>query len=103
MIWLDLKYRSRIDIIARILQASMGGATKTHLMYGAYLSFAQIKEYLEFLQVKELIRYEAVPQHYKLTEKGLQFLHVYDQISDLVSVAKTPPKAILQPIDDNQS
>ena len=57
-----------------ILQASMGGATKTHLMYGAYLSFAQIQEYLEFMQGKELIVYEAGVQNYKLTEKGLHFL-----------------------------
>jgi predicted transcriptional regulator len=87
-----------------ILQASMGGATKTHLMYGAYLSFTQIQEYLEFLQGKELIMYEAGVQHYKLTEKGLHFLHVYEQISELVSVAKTPPKAVVQaPLEDNQS
>jgi predicted transcriptional regulator len=88
-----------------ILQASMGGATKTHLMYGAYLSYAQLQEYLGFLQGKELMMYEAGVQRYKLTEKGLHFLRVYDQISDLVSIAKTPPKAIVEvPLaDENQS
>jgi hypothetical protein len=49
--------------------------------------------------------YEAGVQRYKLTEKGLHFLRVYDQISDLVSIAKTPPKVIVEaPLaDENQS
>ena len=87
-----------------ILQAAMEGATKTHLMYGAYLSYAQIQEYVMFLQEKELLMYEAGLQHYKLTEKGLRFLHVYDQISELVALAKTPPKSTVQPRldEDNQ-
>ena len=86
-----------------ILQAAMNGATKTHLMYGAYLSYGQIQEYLEFLQEKGLIMYEEGVQHYKLSEKGLHFLHVYEQISELMSVAKTPTAAVQQPLDDNQS
>ena len=75
------------------------------MMYGAYLSYTQIVEYLKLLQVKGLLVYEEGTQQYKLTEKGLHFLHVYEQISDLVSVAKTPPKVIVQaPLneDDNQ-
>ena len=53
-----------------ILQAAMNGATKTHLMYGAYVSYAQIQEYIAFLQQNGLILYEEGIQHYKLTEKG---------------------------------
>jgi len=44
-----VKYRSRTDIIAMILQAVINGATKTRIMYGAYLSYAQVKEYLSFM------------------------------------------------------
>ena len=87
-----------------ILQAAMNGATKTHLMYGAYLSYGQIQEYLEFLQEKGLIMYEEGVQHYKLSEKGLHFLHVYEQISELMTVTKTPSKVVGQaPLDNNQS
>ena len=81
-----MKYRSRTDIIAMILQAAMAGATKTRLMYSAYLSYAQIQEYLEFLREKGLILYEEGVQQYKLTEKGLHFLRVYDEISELVTL-----------------
>jgi predicted transcriptional regulator len=88
-----MKYRSRSEIIAMILQAANNGATKTRIMYGAYLSYAQVKEYLEFLQNKKLLSYEEGTSQYRLTEKGLQFLRVFDQISDMISVTKTeePP------------
>jgi predicted transcriptional regulator len=83
-----MKYRSRAEIIATILQGANNGATKTRLMYSAYLSYTQIQEYIVFLQEKGLILYEEGSQKYKLTEKGLQFLRSYDQISDVLGVAR---------------
>jgi predicted transcriptional regulator len=88
-----MKYRSRTDIIAMILQSSMnGGASKTHLMYGAYLSYAQIQEYLEFLIAKALITREEGTQLYKLTEKGLHFLRTYSEISSLLAIDRAKPQ-----------
>lgn len=81
-----MKYRSRTDIIAMILQAAMNGATKTRLMYSAYLSYAQVQEYLAFLTDRKLISFEDGSQEYKLTEQGLRFLRVYDEISEIVSL-----------------
>jgi predicted transcriptional regulator len=81
-----MKYRSRTDIIAMILQASMNGATKTRLMYSAYLSYAQVQEYLQYLTEKRLINFDEDTHAYKLTEQGLHFLRVYDEISDIVSL-----------------
>jgi predicted transcriptional regulator len=81
-----MKYRSRTDIIGMILQAAMHGATKTRLMYSAYLSYAQVQEYLQFLTDRKLISFEEESQEYKLTEQGLRFLRVYDEISEIVSL-----------------
>ena len=81
-----MKYRSRTDIISMILQAAINGATKTRIMYGAYLSYAQVKEYLSFLIEKDLIRYEEGSAIYKLTQKGVQLLHVYEDISDMITI-----------------
>ncbi|MGA9172279.1 MAG: winged helix-turn-helix domain-containing protein, partial [Nitrososphaeraceae archaeon] len=40
-----MKYRSRTDIVGLILEAANGGgATKTRIMYKAFLSYAQLKE-----------------------------------------------------------
>jgi predicted transcriptional regulator len=82
-----MKYRSRSEIIAMILQAANKGATKTRIMYGAYLSYAQVQEYLKFLQEKELLSYEQGTHLYKLSEKGLHYLHAFDQINDIISVS----------------
>jgi predicted transcriptional regulator len=92
-----MKYRSRSEIIAMILQAANKGATKTRIMYGAYLSYAQVQEYLAFLQQKELLGYEQGTHLYKLTEKGLHYLHAFDQINDIISVSGKPtvPTAVV--------
>lgn len=84
-----MKYRSRTDIIAMILRASVNGATKTRIMYGAYLSYAQVKEYLSFLMERNLMMYEEGTGLYKLTENGMKLLHTYEGISDLISLNGT--------------
>ena len=53
-----MKYRSRSDIVGLLLDAANGGATKTKLMYKAYLSFNQLREYLTFLVENDLIEYD---------------------------------------------
>ncbi len=84
-----MKYRSRTDIIAMILRAAMNGATKTRIMYGAYLSYAQVKEYLSFLIEKNLISYEEGTGVYRLTENGMKLLRTYEGISDMISITGT--------------
>ena|ERR1700733_9174536 len=81
-----MKYRSRTDIIAMILQAAMPGATKTRLMYSAFLSYAQIQEYVQFMTERGLISLDSKTAQYKLTEQGLRFLRVYDEISQIISL-----------------
>jgi predicted transcriptional regulator len=78
-----MKYRSRTDIVTQILEAANGGSTKTKIMYKAYLSYAQLKEYLSILIENDLLKFVEGEQIYKTTEKGLKFLRVYDQMSDL--------------------
>jgi predicted transcriptional regulator len=81
-----MKYRSRSEIIGLVLQCANKGATKTRIMYGAYLSYAQVKEYLAFLQSKELLMYEEGTGIYRLTAKGLQFMGSLEEINDVISV-----------------
>ena len=77
-----MKYRSRTDITGLILEAANGGATKTKIMYKAYLSFAQLREYLSMLLEKGLIDYIEGRAIYKTTEKGLRMLQIYNQINE---------------------
>ena len=81
------KYRSRFAIAATILEvAQAGNASKTRLMYGSFLSFAQINEYLNFLLSNELIVRNDDTHAYGLTEKGLRFLHIYNEIAQILPI-----------------
>jgi predicted transcriptional regulator len=82
---IDMKYRSRTDITAQILEAANGGVTKTKIMYKAFLSYAQLKEYLTVLIENGLLEYIEGEQIYKTTEKGNRFLKIYNQIGEYVA------------------
>ncbi|HKU48757.1 MAG TPA: winged helix-turn-helix domain-containing protein, partial [Nitrososphaera sp.] len=62
-----MKYRSRTDIAAAILEISLEGAIKTKIMYKAFLSFPQLKEYLAVLMEKELLEHDATEAMYRTT------------------------------------
>ena len=83
-----MKYRSRTEIVAMILDAANGGATKTKIMYKAFLSYAQIREYLSVLIENTLIEYVEGSQTYKTTEKGLNFLKMHNEIGELLNPQK---------------
>ena len=76
-----VKYRSRTEIVAMILEAANGGATKTKIMYKAFLSYAQLREYLSVLIENNLLEYLDGTQTYKTTEKGLNYLKMHNEIS----------------------
>jgi len=79
-----MKYRSRTDIINMILQAvTKGGATKSRIMYAAYLSYAQLIEYLNFLLSKDMLKYDEMTKIYSMTDKSLRFIHAYDEIDKM--------------------
>jgi predicted transcriptional regulator len=87
-----IKYRNRLAIAATILEiAQAENATKTRLMHGSFLSFAQINEYLNFLLSNALITKNDDTRIYALTEKGMRFLHIYAEIAQLISLDEPMP------------
>lgn len=87
-----MKYRGRFEIASRILSVALdGNATKTRLMYGSFLSFAQINEYLTFLQANTLITRSEETHIYTLTEKGVRFLHIYEDLTKLIPLDEPVP------------
>ncbi|HKQ21929.1 MAG TPA: winged helix-turn-helix domain-containing protein [Nitrososphaeraceae archaeon] len=79
-----MKYRSRTEIVSMILEAANGGATKTKIMYKAFLSYAQLREYLSVLIENNLLEYLEGMQTYKTTEKGLNLLKMHNEIGELL-------------------
>jgi predicted transcriptional regulator len=79
-----MKNRSRTEIVSDILNSANGGATKSKIMYKAFLSYGQLKEYLSVLIENNLIEYLDGTQVYKTTEKGLYFLKKYEELQELL-------------------
>jgi predicted transcriptional regulator len=79
-----VKYRSRTDIAAAILEIAVDGSIKTKIMYKAFLSFPQLKEYLGVLEERGLLEYEQVKHEYHTTEKGRQFLKMYKDVGQMI-------------------
>jgi predicted transcriptional regulator len=76
-------YRSRTELASNILEAANGGATKTKIMYRAFLSYAQLKEYLAMLIQNDLMVHD-IEGIYRTTSKGIRFLETSRQLGGLL-------------------
>jgi predicted transcriptional regulator len=81
-----MKYRSRTEIVAMILDSANGGATKTKMMYKAFLSYHQLKEYLFMLIENDLIEYINGTQSFRTTEKGLNLLKIHNEMAEMLHI-----------------
>jgi predicted transcriptional regulator len=80
-----MKYRSRSEIIAAILEAANGGgATKTTIMYKAVISYDYMKQCLLSLAEDGLIEYEQGRMTYRTTAKGMHLLQLYNNVNEMV-------------------
>jgi predicted transcriptional regulator len=81
-----MRYRNRTKIISQILEAANGGgATKTKIMYNAFLRYDKLQEYLMVLTESDLLRYDIETHTFKTTEHGLSFIDAYNQIDQLMN------------------
>ena len=86
-----MRYRSRTDIVAQILEAANdgggdgGGATQAKIMYKAFLPYAQLKEYLTIMVENGLLKYNEREQIYKTTEKSNRFLRLYNHQIEVIT------------------
>ena len=79
-----MKYRGRTEIVATMLESANERATKTKIMYSAFLSYNQLKDYLSILIENNLIECLEGNNTYKTTEKGLNFLKKHNAIGELL-------------------
>ena len=80
------KRRDRSGIMAEILEIAREGVLKTHIMYRANLSFAQLNEYLSLLSDLNLLEAANTSKRtiYKTTEKGSRYLQSYIEIRKML-------------------
>jgi predicted transcriptional regulator len=84
-------HRSKVDIIADILEAAVGGTKKTHIMYGCNLSFEQLRTYLNLLLDRGLLRTNVEngqsgdPTFFQTTTKGHTFLKAHRNLRAILT------------------
>jgi predicted transcriptional regulator len=84
-----MRHRCRIEIISLILKAANeGGATKIKIMYDTFLSYNNLTPLLTFLTERGFLSYHLNTRTFKTTEKGLRFLKIYNQMSDVMKTRR---------------
>jgi len=81
--------RSRLYIIAKILDAAINGAVKTRIMYRVNVNFVQFNDYVECLLEAGLIKIGKTRKRtiYKTTEKGKLLLHRFNEVEQMLNGA----------------
>ena len=85
----DGKRRDRHDIIVEILKTAINGKVKTHIMYKARLSYAQLNEYLPRLVEKGFLENQTIKKRnllkkvFKTTSKGIKLLENFENMNNL--------------------
>ncbi len=82
----SLKTRDRTEIIGLILQALEGEPlTRSKIMYQSMVNFTQVRGYTAFLVQEGLLRYLTLDRKYIITDKGRQFLALFNETSKLLT------------------
>lgn len=78
------KKRTKEELIASILDGAKNGATKTKIMYSAYLSYDQLLKYMDYALQCELIILNG-DNIYSITAKGKVFLKNFQELQKMES------------------
>ena len=83
-----MTYRSREEIFASILSTAGSGAgiTRSKIMFGSYLTYAQVVEYTKMLILRGLLEYDAINRIFKTTPSGFTFIQLHNEITQLIKI-----------------
>lgn len=83
-----MTYRSREEIFASILSTAGSGAgiTRSKIMFGSYLTYAQVVEYTKILIQRGLLEYDAINRTFKTTPSGFTFIQLHNEISRMIKI-----------------
>ena len=78
--------RNRDEIISMILSISIGGASKTRIVYQANLNFRTVGPYLDLLIKTDMIEVRGEQQVlYETTQKGIDLMKSINQIHTVLN------------------
>lgn len=77
-------YRSFVDVIECILEATIDGLKRFHVMHECSLIQNQLQAYLDLLLQEGLIKMVESSLKIQTTEKGLAFINDYNELKKLI-------------------
>ena len=79
-----MKYRTRADIMASILDVARRGKSGVQIMHDASLSSSQVHVYLRSLVGNRTVEHNRRTGMYRTTGKGIKFLRTYREMVKIV-------------------
>jgi predicted transcriptional regulator len=83
-----MAYRSREEIFASILGTAGSGAgvTRSKIMFGSYLTYAQVVEYSTILIERGLLEYDPLDRTFRTTPNGFTFIQLQNEINQMIKI-----------------
>ena len=83
-----MAYRSREEIFASILGTAGSGAgiTRSKIMFGSYLTYAQVVEYTKMLIERGLLEYDPINRTFKTTSSGFTFIQIHNEMNQMIRI-----------------
>jgi predicted transcriptional regulator len=83
-----MAYRSREEIFASILGTAGSGAgiTRSKIMFGSYLTYAQVVEYSKMLIERGLLEYDPINRTFKTTSSGFTFIQLHNEMNQMINI-----------------
>ncbi|MGB5090375.1 MAG: hypothetical protein E6L04_06730 [Thaumarchaeota archaeon] len=83
-----MAYRSREEIFASILGTAGSGAgiTRSKIMFGSYLTYAQVLEYSKMLIERGLLEYDPINRTFKTTSSGFTFIQLHNEMNQMIKI-----------------
>jgi predicted transcriptional regulator len=83
-----MAYRSREEIFASILSTAGSGAgiTRSKIMFGSYLTYAQVVEYSKLLIERGLLEYDPINRTFKTTSSGFTFIQLHNEMNQMIKI-----------------
>ena len=85
--------RDKLTIMMRILDISRTPIKKTHILYKANINFYQVTKYLDLLTSVSML--EKIEFGYRITEKGLQFLKMFEPKDSVIEQEEIAPYQLI--------
>ena len=81
-------YRTREEIFSSILDiaGSGEGITRSKIMFGSYLTYAQVVEYSKILIQRGLLEYDPINRTFNTTPNGFTYIQLQNELNQMIKI-----------------